>query len=82
MRRCEKPKVIVHFPKNQQGIQELATRVAEVHADAVNRRIRELNCPSQQKSQLLDAVIDLAKQRALQGTDGVVYCKSNTKDRG
>lgn len=49
--------VIVHYPKNEEGKRELAKRVAGVHADMVNQHIKKLNCPSEQKVQLLDAVI-------------------------
>ena len=49
--------VIVHYPKTQEGQRELARRVADVHADMVNQHIKKLNCPSEQKVHLLDAVI-------------------------
>lgn len=51
-------KVIVYYPKTEDGKQELAERVASVHADMVNQTIRKLNCPSYQKELLLDAVIE------------------------
>lgn len=49
--------VIVHYPKTEEGKRELAERVAGVHADMVNQHIKKMNCPSDQKVQLLDAVI-------------------------
>ena len=49
--------VIVHYPKTEEGKRELAERVAGVHASLVNQHIKKLNCPSDQKVQLLDAVI-------------------------
>ena len=49
--------VIVHYPKAEEGKRELAARVASVHASLVNQHIKKLNCPSDQKVQLLDAVI-------------------------
>ena len=49
--------VIVHYPKTEEGKRELAERVAGIHADMVNQHIKKLNCPSDQKVQLLDAVI-------------------------
>ena len=55
-------KLIVHFPKTDTGKQELARRAASVHADAVNRKLQKLTCPHQQKRQLLDAVIQSAKE--------------------
>ena len=52
--------VIVHYPKSEDGKRELAVRVAGVHADMVHQHIKKLNCPSDQKVQLLDAVIKFA----------------------
>ncbi len=52
--------VIVHYPKTIEGQRELAERIAGVHADMVNQHIKKLNCPSDQKVQLLDAVIKSA----------------------
>lgn len=49
--------VIVHYPKTIEGQRELAERVASVHTSLVNQHIKKLNCPSDQKVQLLDAVI-------------------------
>lgn len=54
--------VIVHYPKTIKGQRELAERVAGVHADMVNQHIKKLNCPSEQKVQLLDAVIQAASK--------------------
>lgn len=56
--------VIVHYPKTEEGQRELSQRVASVHADLVNRYIQNLNCPSRQKEELLDAVIKTAKKKA------------------
>ena len=49
--------VIVHYPKTIEGQRELAERVAGVHTSLVNQHIKKQNCPSDQKVQLLDAVI-------------------------
>lgn len=49
--------VIVHYPKTEDGRSELTERVAGVHADMVHQYIYKLNCPSEQKIQLLNAVI-------------------------
>ena len=53
--------VIAHFPATEAGKEALARRVSDVHAGAVIQRIKELNCPTQQKLALLDAVIKTAK---------------------
>lgn len=56
--------VIVYYPKTEEGQEELARRVADVHAAAVNQRLKSLNCPTQQKLELLDAVIQTTKQNS------------------
>lgn len=56
--------VIIHSPQSQEGKLELSRRVAEIHADAVIHRIKSLNCPTSQKSALLEAVIQTAKERS------------------
>lgn len=53
--------VIVHYPKTEDGKQELARRVSEVHADFVISTINKLNCSKTQKLELLQAVIDTTK---------------------
>lgn len=52
--------VIVHYPTTDEGKQELAKRVSSVHADMVNQYIQKLSCPSSQKIQLMNAVIESA----------------------
>jgi len=56
--------VIVYYPKTEEGKEELAQRVSDVHAAAVNQRLKSLNCPTSQKQELLDAVIETAKKRS------------------
>lgn len=53
--------VRVHFPQTEEGKQELARRVAEVHADFVLDTLNRLDCPAKQKLELLQAVIDTVK---------------------
>lgn len=55
--------VIVYDPKTETGRQELARRVAGVHADMIIESVKKLNCPSDQKKRLLDAVIKTASVR-------------------
>ncbi len=50
--------VIVHYPKEEAAQHELAVRVAQCHADAVMRYIRELPCSREQKIALMDAIIN------------------------
>lgn len=62
MRKMTPINVIVYYPKTEEGQDELRRRVALVHADAVNRRLKELRCPEKQKLELLDAVIDTVRK--------------------
>lgn len=50
-------KVIIHYPRTPEGQRDLAARVAQAHADLVARTVAHLDCPIEQKKQLLDAVI-------------------------
>ena len=56
--------LIVYYPKTKDGQLELAKRVSDIHASAVIRRIKELNCPKDQKLALWDAVIETVKSAA------------------
>ena len=56
--------VIVYYPKTEEGKEELARRVDDVHAAAVNQRLKSLNCPTSQKLALLDAVIETRKKES------------------
>lgn len=56
--------LIVYYPKTDEGKADLAARVAEVHAAAVNQRLKSLNCPTNQKQELLDAVIATVKEHS------------------
>lgn len=57
MRRQSPIHLIVHTPNGDPGRAALAGQVAQLHADAVLSRVRQLDCPATQKMQLLDAVI-------------------------
>ncbi len=60
--------LIVYYPKTEEGQIELAKRVSDVHAAAVTQRIKSLNCPTSQKLELLDAVIETVKERSREQT--------------
>ena len=53
--------MIVYYPKSEDGKKLLAQRMAQVHADSVIDRIKRLNCPSERKTELLNAVLSTAK---------------------
>ena len=52
---------MVHYPKTKEGWDELGKRVATAHANYVIKKIDRLNCPTWQKLELLQAVIDTTK---------------------
>lgn len=60
--------LIVYYPKTEEGQMELAKRVSDVHAAAVTQRIKSLNCPTSQKLELLDTVIETVKERSREQT--------------
>lgn len=60
--------LIVYYPRTDEGKEELARRVSDIHAAAVNQRLKSLNCPTSQKQELLDAVIDSVKERSREQT--------------
>ncbi|MFI3226024.1 MAG: hypothetical protein R3Y09_01330 [Clostridia bacterium] len=49
-------KIFVHYPKTDADKKELQRKVAEVHADAVYRKVCSLNCSKEQKNLLIKAV--------------------------
>lgn len=53
--------VIVISPQSESGQRELALRVAEAHADFVLSTIDTLPCPTKQKQELLQAVMDTVR---------------------
>ncbi len=60
--------LIVYHPKTEEGQMELAKRVSDVHAAAVTQRIKSLHCPTRQKLELVDAVIETVKKRSREQT--------------
>ena len=63
IRKSAPIRVKVYAPQTQDGKIELSKRVAQIHADAVTRRIKDLNCPTYQKLQLVDAIIQAIRNR-------------------
>lgn len=56
--------LIVYSPKTEAGKEELARRVSDVHAGGVTQRLKSLTCPTQQKLDLLDAIMETVKKRS------------------
>ena len=57
-------KVILYHPQTETGTEELGRRMAEVHAASVIQRLKALHCPTDQKKELLEAVIETVKKRS------------------
>ena len=68
MRQTPPFNLVVHMPRTAERKAELAQRVASVHADAVIQHLKALNCPTSQKLELLDAVIETVKERSREQT--------------
>ncbi|MBQ8268115.1 MAG: hypothetical protein IJZ24_00345 [Clostridia bacterium] len=49
-------KIIVHYPETSEKQAQFDARVAKFHAEYVVQFIEKLNCPTEQKLKLLDAV--------------------------
>ena len=45
--------IVIHRPANTN---ELERRVAQAHADAIIAKVKKLNCSSEQKKELIDAI--------------------------
>ena len=48
--------VIIHLPRSKEGQEELAKRVATVHAQLIYNYISRLECSTEQKVARLDAI--------------------------
>lgn len=49
-------KIIVHYPETPEKKAQFDIRVAKFHAEYVAQYIEKLNCPTEQKLKLLDAI--------------------------
>ena len=56
-------KIKVYHPKTKEGQQDLANKAAEVHADYINWKLKQLNSPNRQKLELLDAIKETIKHK-------------------
>lgn len=57
MRTSVPIKVKLYLPKTEAGRQELACRVAGVHADVAVAKLKKLPCSNEQKQALIDGVL-------------------------
>ena len=56
-------KVVSYFPKDPATMLELQRRAAEIHADFAADTIAKLNCPKEQKMDLVNAIIKRKAER-------------------
>ena len=54
--------VVVHYPETGEKQAELAKIVAKLHAERIEGCLRKLNCSTNQKIALLDAIIEEIKR--------------------
>lgn len=59
-------KIIVHYPETQEKQAQFDVRVAKFHAEYVAQYIEKLNCPTEQKLRLLDAVVQTILDRSIE----------------
>jgi len=58
-------KIVSYYPKGDDGMEELKSKVAEIHIQAINRYISNLVCSVEEKINLYDEVIvDLKSGRS------------------
>lgn len=50
--------------------EELAKRVATIHAQAILEAVRQLDCPTEQKVELISAVQELVREDLKKEADG------------
>ncbi len=67
-RKSSPIQIIVHRPSTPEGKEALARQIADVHVSAVNQKLKSMNCPEQQKLELLDAVIRTVKEQSREQT--------------
>ena len=57
-------KIIVHYPETPEKQAQFDARVAKFHSEYVAQYIEKLNCPTEQKLKLLDAVAQTIMEQA------------------
>lgn len=50
--------IIVHYPKTPEKQAQFDARAAKFHAEYVAQYIEKLNCPTEQKLKLIDAIAE------------------------
>lgn len=63
MRKSAPINLIVYYPTTEEGKKEFAERMGKVEAMAVMWRLQSLDCPSEQKLELIDKLIEITKKK-------------------
>ena len=63
MRKSAPVKIKVYYPQTDEGRQELARRVSDVHSDYVAAQIDKMNVPIKEKLRMLEAVAATQKRK-------------------
>ena len=72
--------VIIHLPRSKEGQEELAKRVATVHAQLIYNYISRLECSTEQKVALLDAIQENIHDEIKKEKEGVFSEGYNADD--
>lgn len=64
IRKIQPVEIQMHLPTTEEGMRELSRRVASVHVDAVDYIVKSMSCPTSQKMAVIDALINMVKQRS------------------
>ena len=72
----ENMKIIVHYPETPEKQSQFDMRVAKFHAEYVAQYIEKLNCPTEQKLKLLDAIVQTIFDGSIE--KGGKRCKAPT----
>ena len=63
-------KIVMHYPKTEEGIRQLTQRVAQAHADAVIHKVNGTRGSVKERIELMKAVTNAAKsERASPAND-------------
>ena len=58
--------IIVHYPETPEEQEQFDARVAKFHADYVAQYIEKLNCSTEQKLKLIDAVAQTIMEKTVE----------------
>lgn len=49
-------KIIVHYPKSEEGLSELMKKATDLHIEAIIAYLDKLSCPKKQKLQIIEKI--------------------------